>query len=98
MYRPNYHCEKCDIRLPKNRPLLVCSLCSNLKHYKCNMLSKNEALLIIDSGQMNYWTCQDCITTLFPATCEGILTTDDNTTSDTVSKIVRYSKLDTVQL
>ena len=61
------------------------------------MLSKNEALLIIDSGQMNYWTCQDCITTLFPATCEGILTTDDNTTSETVSKIQQTRHSPTVE-
>ena len=64
----SFHCNRCDIRIPKYRPLLLCSICKETKHYKCNNMSKNEASTIIMNGYMAYWTCQDCITSLFPAT------------------------------
>ena len=62
----NFSCGKCNIRLPKNRPLLVCSICREFKHYKCNNMSKSEAIEIINFGRLEYWTCQDCFGTLFP--------------------------------
>ena len=62
----NPRCDKCDIRIPKYRPLLVCSLCSKLKHYKCHKLTKNDAINIINNDHMSYWTCQDCIKSIFP--------------------------------
>ena len=59
-------CDNCKIRIPKNRPLLVCSLCSEYKHYKCNNLSKNDAYDIITSGNLQNWACQSCTRAVFP--------------------------------
>ena len=63
------HCKNCDIRIPKHRPFLICSICSQVKHYKCNFLSKNEAFDIIATGNSNYWSCYDCISTILPINC-----------------------------
>ena len=57
-------CEKCNVRIPKNRPLLKCSNCDEIKHYKCNGLSKTDANEIISSSYL--WTCLDCITSILP--------------------------------
>ena len=65
-FLPSFCCPKCDKRVPKNRPLLICSVCDQLKHYSCNKLSKNEAISILENGFLKYWTCQECITDIFP--------------------------------
>ena len=70
-----HHCNKCDTRIPKHRPLLTCSNCLQFKHYSCNNLSKNEAFGIINSDYSKYWTCQDCMTDIFP---NNIPIFDDN--------------------
>ena len=59
---PTYHCDKCNKRLPKNRPLLRCSICKELQHYKCNSLTKNQAMLILRNDQLNSWSCNSCKT------------------------------------
>ena len=60
-------CKCCNKRLPKNRPLLVCSLCSCNKDYKCNNLSKTEACDISQNPALSrHWTCQDCYNFIFP--------------------------------
>ena len=59
-------CEKCKIRIPKNRPLLVCSMCLEYKHYKCNNLSKNEAYDILVTDYAQNWACQSCMHDVFP--------------------------------
>ena len=60
-------CDKCEKRIPKNRPLLFCSICEIPSHYSCNNLSRNEAVSIIENGHMKHWTCQNCIISIFPA-------------------------------
>ena len=57
-------CEKCNVRIPKNRPMLRCSVCDAVKHYKCNGLTKREAFEIIES-QPN-WTCIECTFDILP--------------------------------
>ena len=74
-------CEKCDSRIPKNRPLLFCSICDLVKHYLCNNLSRNEAVSIIENGHMKYWTCQMCISSIFPGT------THEKTCTNTAAKV-----------
>ena len=69
-------CEKCKIRIPKHRPVLVCSICNSYKHYSCNSLSKNDAVNIINNGHMRHWTCIECITSILPINC-----TNNNTDS-----------------
>ena len=84
-------CEKCKIRVPKNRPILVCSICRESKHYKCNNLSRSEAVAIVTNNQMCYWTCQDCITSLFPANIDNqTKSTDDATTALATTKYITY--------
>ena len=57
-------CDKCGVRIPKNRPLLKCSICDSIKHFKCNGLSKNEAFEIIQNHPQ--WTCQECLSSILP--------------------------------
>ena len=62
-------CGKCDVRIPKHRPMLICSICSQFKHYSCNYLSKNEAFKLINDGQMSQWSCFECISSILPINC-----------------------------
>ena len=52
------------MRIPKNRPLLKCSICECTKHYRCNGLTKMEAFDIIENCPD--WSCQDCIFSILP--------------------------------
>ena len=58
-------CEKCDVRLPKNRPKLTCSHCLHAKHYRCQKLSKTEAWSIIDNKTYD-WICYECFSDMLP--------------------------------
>ncbi len=62
----NYSCNNCNTRIPQNRPILICCICNEFKHYKCNNLSKNEAWDIISNNEMGTWNCQDCYEQIFP--------------------------------
>ncbi len=65
--RNKHTCETCDIRIPKNRPLLVCTLCQKFKHYSCNNLSRKEAEEILaDPLETSLWACQNCYSENFP--------------------------------
>ena len=55
-----YRCESCDKRVPKNRPLLNCTVCLKARHYKCHGLSKTEANEIIRNIGTYHWACNDC--------------------------------------
>ena len=57
-------CEKCGTRIPNNRPVLKCSLCDCIKHFKCNGLTRNEAFDIIENH--SHWTCLDCLQNILP--------------------------------
>lgn len=57
-------CEKCEVRIPKNRPQLKCSHCDIIKHYRCNNLTKREAAEIIEKFPL--WTCPDCLYNSLP--------------------------------
>ena len=59
------HCILCAIRIPKNRPLLNCSICDTHKCHKCNKLSKTEAFAIAKNSRRD-WTCMQCITDILP--------------------------------
>ncbi len=62
-----HKCETCNIRVPKNRPLLVCTLCQKFKHYKCNNLSRKEAEgILANPTELCAWTCQKCYNEIFP--------------------------------
>ena len=70
-------CETCNVRVPKHRPLLTCSLCQQPKHYKCNNLSRREAEEIVKNPAENRaWACQNCYLELFP----GIVSDNVNCT------------------
>ena len=57
-------CNVCSVRIPKNRPKLYCSICDQVKHFKCQKLSKAEAQKIIISDK--FWICMDCIKDTLP--------------------------------
>ena len=57
-------CEKCDVKIPKHQPILVCDLCTKIKHLSCQKLSKSDALQINNLGIS--WTCQECLTSILP--------------------------------
>ncbi len=60
----NHYCNKCKVRIPKHRPRLVCSICHELKHLRCQYLSKTDASDIINLD--TNWICRDCVTDILP--------------------------------
>ena len=62
--RVKLRCEKCEVRISNNRPMLKCSMCNSIKHFKCNSLSKNEAYEIFQN--IPEWACQDYIFSILP--------------------------------
>ena len=58
-------CDKCEVRLPKNRPRLICGLCDKVKHYRCQRLSRADAEAIINDRTYD-WTCVDCFAWMLP--------------------------------
>ena len=65
-------CEKCDVRLPKNRPKLICSYCNHAKHYRCQNLSKADAWSIIDNKKLD-WICYECFSDMLPVNAVNII-------------------------
>ena len=57
-------CKNCDVRIPRNRPKLMCSYCLETKHHPCEKLSKNEAFDIIRNQP--YWVCHNCMLNTLP--------------------------------
>ena len=51
-------CGTCNKRISKNYPPLNCATCKQSKHYKCELLSKNEAKALISANSL--WTCKSC--------------------------------------
>ena len=51
-------CKKCSKRIPKNVPILVCSVCNESKHPSCQKLSKNDAQYLITERKS--WVCLEC--------------------------------------
>ena len=80
----NNVCDKCNTRVPKNRPKLICSLCNLTKHYKCQTLSKTDACNIIRS--LNYqWTCYECLSGILPVNVCRVSRTRSNN-SNTITR------------
>ena len=61
----NNTCSKCNVKLLKYRPNLFCSICTTVKHYRCQGLSKAEAQYIFNSTANN-WICKECIVEVLP--------------------------------
>ena len=57
-------CNTCSVRIPKNRPKLYCIICNQVKHFRCQKLSKTDAQNIITSNIS--WICRDCIKDILP--------------------------------
>lgn len=57
-------CDKCNVKIPKRKPLLFCDICSKYKHLKCEKLTKSQAAHIISIGLL--WTCSQCIGEILP--------------------------------
>lgn len=58
-------CDKCCVRVPKNRPKIVCTLCNIAKHYRCQSLSRADAEYIIRHPTYE-WMCGDCFADILP--------------------------------
>ena len=58
-------CGLCTIRIPKNRRDLICSNCNDIKHYKCQRLSKTDVAFINETQRLT-WTCRECIVDALP--------------------------------
>ena len=65
LYNAKIICDKCNVRLPKNRPKLVCSICDRIRHFRCQGLSKNDAQYLIENFG-NAWSCTECIREVLP--------------------------------
>ena len=57
-------CEKCEVKIPKHQPILVCDMCSKIKHLSCEKLSKSDASTIKDLGLS--WSCHECLSNTLP--------------------------------
>ena len=57
-------CAECNTKIHKANPKLCCTLCNEIKHLKCQKLSKADAKHII---RLNVsWTCHECISQILP--------------------------------
>lgn len=73
-----YVCEKCDVRIPSNRPKLHCCICREIKHYKCEKLSKKDAIYLIENDPLG-WICTTCIRDILPINaCSANIKSDSN--------------------
>ena len=78
------NCQNCAVRLSKNSPQLFCDICGNLKHAKCENLSKLEASSIANSRFS--WTCHECITDILPINAHAAMTTNAKVTTNQVPR------------
>ena len=61
-------CETCEIKIPKNQPILRCTICNKIKHLTCQKLTKSDAKHIL--ALKFPWSCNECITSILPVgTC-----------------------------
>ena len=59
-------CPKCDVRIIPSRQNLICSLCRQVKHQKCENLSKKDVDQIDNTYQISNWICSSCISEILP--------------------------------
>ena len=78
-------CEKCDVRLPKNRPKLICAHCLRAKHYSCQKLSKADAWSIIDNKAYD-WICYECFADMLPVNAPVKISRSKPSTNDFKAK------------
>ena len=57
-------CEKCDVKIPKYQPMLMCDVCCKAKHLSCQNLTKSDVLLI--NHLRISWTCHECLSQALP--------------------------------
>ena len=70
LFNQKHVCDKCNVRLPKHRPKLICSLCSQVKHYRCQNLSRADAEYLITNFR-NDWSCNECTLSILPVNACG---------------------------
>ena len=57
-------CEKCEVKIPKHQPILVCDICFKIKHLSCQKLTKSDASTIKNLGIS--WSCHECLANILP--------------------------------
>ena len=72
-YNSRHHCEICAVKIPKHLCNLVCSFCGEIKHAKCQKLTRTDVDLINQSGES--WICYECISHALPINLCTQLTT-----------------------
>ena len=60
-------CNQCKNKLPKNDPELFCDICCELKHLRCEKLTKSDVKNL--NRSRNYWTCYSCLSSILPIEC-----------------------------
>ena len=61
MHKNKIVCKQCNVRIPANRPKLKCNSCNEIKHFRCENLTKSDAMRIIDNrAQAKSWWCLNC--------------------------------------
>ena len=58
-------CKNCCTRIPKYQRKLKCDICHEIKHYKCQKLSKSDVEAIKSTKSFN-WTCYECVSSILP--------------------------------
>ena len=94
----NVVCETCTVRIPKYQRKLKCYMCHEIKHYKCQNLSKSNVEAINNVNGYD-WMCYECISSILPVCA----TSRRKNTTQTRSKITcsackgsSYSAMNTI--
>ena len=82
-------CGLCTIRIPKNRRDLTCSNCNEIKHYRCQRLSKADVLFINETQRLT-WTCHECLADALPVNACGTTRTKKLKSIDNLNKPEKF--------
>ena len=86
-HRETVKCNVCLTRIPPTRRNLTCYMCSQIKHHKCQNLTKSDVDSII--GTPGYkWSCYECLSAILPI--NACVTNSSHSSSRTQNLISRY--------
>ena len=85
-----HKCDTCLVRIPKSHRNLICSICGQFKHYKCQKLNKNDVESILKTPGYR-WSCYDCISAILPVNACSNRTKAHSIASKTQFKILCYA-------
>lgn len=61
-----YKCGTCKKPVNSNHKAILCDICNNWVHIKCNSLTHKDYLCYQTTGSVIPWFCKKCLAELFP--------------------------------